>query len=369
MITGKVVNSLTDGNVVYLSHSNGDELVNLDSAIVDGGVFSFHGVQEEPIMAYLRFNRYLDSLAVPVLFVLENGAMEAVMDTSYSSVAGTEQNNIFEEYKREAYRLDSLRRCLHNHYVEQVEKRMMDAGLEQSMCDEDFRLSSQEEKLAYRFIRRNHYSPAAIWVLEQMQSRFDEDELRSLLSGFGGRSKNAQVLSDISLRLRNADKVEPGNPYVDVPLIEYSGRKENLSGYIGYARYTAIGFWRSDSEPSCRDMTKFGELYRAYGYRGATFLSVSLDKKQDIWREKVRTLGLPSHQCVAAEPDVIENRYALVSVPDFMLIAPDGSIDSRNLTVTQLEQRLQELLPYRARRDTAVSSVPDTTGFVKRSSI
>lgn len=71
VITGKVVNSLTDGNVVYLSHSNGDELVNLDSAIVDGGVFSFHGVQEEPIMAYLRFNRYLDSLAVPVLFVLE----------------------------------------------------------------------------------------------------------------------------------------------------------------------------------------------------------------------------------------------------------------------------------------------------------
>ncbi len=202
-----------------------------------------------------------------------------------------------------------------------------------------------------------------------MQSRFDEDELRSLLSGFGGRSKNAQVLSDISLRLRNADKVEPGNPYVDVPLIEYSGRKENLSGYIGYARYTAIGFWRSDSEPSCRDMTKFGELYRAYGYRGATFLSVSLDKKRDIWREKVRTLGLPSHQCAAAEPDVIETRYALVSVPDFMLIAPDGAIDSRNLTVTQLEQRLQELLPYRARRDTAVSSVPDTTGFVKRSSI
>ena len=97
-------------------------------------------------MAYLRFNRYLDSLAVPVLFVLENGAMEAVMDTSYSSVAGTEQNNIFEEYKREAYRLDSLRRCLHSHYVEQVEKRMMDAGLEQSMCDEDFRLSSQEER-------------------------------------------------------------------------------------------------------------------------------------------------------------------------------------------------------------------------------
>ena len=55
VITGKVVNSLTDGNVVYLSHSNGDELVNLDSAIVDGGVFSFQGVQEEPIMAYLRF--------------------------------------------------------------------------------------------------------------------------------------------------------------------------------------------------------------------------------------------------------------------------------------------------------------------------
>ncbi len=194
VITGKVVNSLTDGNVVYLSHSNGDELVNLDSAIVDGGVFSFHGVQEEPIMAYLRFNRYLDSLAVPVLFVLENGAMEAVMDTSYSSVAGTEQNNIFEEYKREAYRLDSLRRCLHSHYVEQVEKRMMDAGLEQSMCDEDFRLS-REEKLALRFIDGNHYSPAATWGLGQRQKRLDERELRCLL--FGIRvGRKARLMAD-----------------------------------------------------------------------------------------------------------------------------------------------------------------------------
>ena len=84
---------------------------------------------------------------------------------------------------------------------------------------------------------------------------------------------------------------------------------------------------------------------------------------------KSENFGIASHHCAAAEPDVIETRYALVSVPNFMLIAPDGSIDSRNLTVTKLEQRLQELLPYRARRDTAVSSVPDTTGFVKRLSI
>lgn len=102
MITGKVVNSLTDGNVVYLSHSNGDELVNLDSAIVDGGVFSFHGVQEEPIMAYLRFNRYLRFFAVPVLFVLENGAMEAVMVLRIRVSQGRSRITYSRNIKREA---------------------------------------------------------------------------------------------------------------------------------------------------------------------------------------------------------------------------------------------------------------------------
>ena len=71
VIDGHVNNAEANGNIIYLSHSNGDELVNLDSAIVDDGLFSFRGEQEVPIMAYLRFNRSLDSLAVPVLFVLD----------------------------------------------------------------------------------------------------------------------------------------------------------------------------------------------------------------------------------------------------------------------------------------------------------
>ena len=160
VINGHVSNADADGNIIYLSHSNGDELVNLDSAIVDGGLFSFQGEQEVPIMAYFRFNRSLDSLAAPVLFVLENGTIEAKMDTSVSTVTGTPQNATFDAYKVEAHRLDSLRSLLHDRYLELVDDGRMTSALEQSLYGPDCRLDAEEVALAYRLIRRDRDYPA-----------------------------------------------------------------------------------------------------------------------------------------------------------------------------------------------------------------
>lgn len=351
VIDGHVNNTDADGNIVYLSHSNGDELVNLDSAIVDGGHFVFKGEQEVPIMAYLRFNRSLDSLAVPVLFVLENGSLAATLDTLCSTVAGTGQNRAFEAYKVESHRLDSLREALHKNYLELVADSQMNAALESSMYRQYGRLDDEEVDLAYRFIRKNRNSPASLWLIESMQSRFSESQLTQLLSELGSRSKSVPVLLEIAQRLRNADKIEPGSPYADVPLVDLWGRSTALSGYVGYARYVVIGFWQSGSAPSIRAMVRLGQLYKEYGYRGATFLFISLDADAEQWREQVRSLNLPAHQCIAAEPEVVESRYALASVPAFVVINPDGSVNSRNLTVEQLESKLKELLPYRVRRD------------------
>ena len=360
VINGHVSNADADGNIIYLSHSNGDELVNLDSAIVDGGLFSFQGEQEVPIMAYLRFNRSLDSLAAPVLFVLENGTIEAKMDTSVSTVTGTPQNATFEAYKVEAHRLDSLRGLLHDRYLELVDDGRITAALEQKMYGQDCRLDDEEVALAYRFIRKNRNSPASLWLLESMQSRFSEAELDKILSEFGGRDKNAPILTDIAQRLRNADKIEPGNPYADVALVDMWGRNTSLSGYVGYARYVVVGVWQAGSEPSCRAMVRLGQLYREFGYRGATFLSVSLDNDAELWRETLQRLRLPAYQCMAASPDEVESRYALASVPAFVVINPDGTINSRNLTIEQLGGKLQELLPYQVRRDTVSRIVVKT---------
>lgn len=362
VIDGHVNNADANGNIIYLSHSNGDELVNLDSAIVDDGLFSFRGEQEVSIMAYLRFNRSLDSLAVPVLFILENGSMEATMDTLFSTVTGTEQNEAFEAYRVEAHRLDSLRNRLHERYLEQVADSQMTAELESSMYGQYGRLDDEATDRAYRFIRQNRNSPASLWLLESMQSRFSEAQLEPLLSELGSRNKSAQVLTDIAQRLRNADKIEPGSPYADVSLVDMWGRSTSLSGYVGYARYVVVGFWQAGSDPACRAMVRLGQLYKEYGYRGATFLSVALDTDAAQWRERVQTLGLPAQQCIAAEPEVVESRYALASVPAFVVINPDGTINSRNLTLEQLGSKLQELLPYRMRRDTVnrVVAKPDS---------
>ncbi len=365
VITGELVHPHADGNIIYLSHSNGDELINLDSAIVDDGQFAFQGVQEVPIMAYLRFKSPYDSLAVPSLFVLENGALTARMDTSFSSVLGTLKNQEFSFCLHEVHRLDSLRKAQHLVYRAQVAVGSMDALTEQMMYETDLRWEREHVRLAYNFIVQNNESPAALWLLEAMQSQFSEEELRNLVSEFRSISnmgKRPPVIEAIVQRLRNAGRVAKGNPYVDVMLTDNRGRNKRLSQYVGYTRYTVVGFWRTDSDPACRDMVKFTQLQRIYASRGATFLGISLDKDWDWWKSKVSDLKLfSSSQCQANQAEEVATRYALAAVPSFLIIAPDGTIHARNLTIDALLTQLGELLPHReAAENLPKKELPDT---------
>ncbi len=365
VITGEVVNPYSDGNIVYLSHSNGDELINLDSVIVDGGRFMLQGVQEIPIMAYLRFKNQYDSLAVPTLFILENGSLSVRMDTLFSCVTGTLNNKEFETFLRKTHRLDSLRTEQHRAYQEQVEAGTMNLHTEQAMYKNDSRWECEQVRLAYDFIVHNSESPAALWLLETMQSRFSEEELQNLVSEFGGitkMNKRPPIVEEIMQRLRNANRIAQGNPFIDIELLDNRERTRKLSRYVGYTRYTVVGFWRSDSEPACRAMTKFARLQRMFAPRGATFLGISLDEEQEGWKTKIAELKLISSiQYRASQIEEVTSRYALVAVPSFLVIAPDGTIDVRNLTIDELTVRLGELLPYQVRiqNDTAIHS-PDT---------
>ncbi len=347
VITGHIDNPVADGNILYLSHSNGDELINLDSVIVDGGKFTFQGVQEEPIMAYLRFKSGLDSLSVPATFILENDELVAEMNPRFSTVKGALQNLEVDAYRQEMYLLDSLRQRLHQRYVAQVTAGKMDSLTEQAMYNEDVELNERRERLAYRFIRKNSHSPAALWVLETMQPCFTEDELMSLVSGFKNENKESALVAEIGARLRQANRIGEGSPYIDLPLLEYHGRKRNLSDYVGYTRYVAVAFWQTDSEPACRDMKKFVDLYRKYNRRGASFLAIALDSVATEWRVHSADWRYISHQCKALDRDEVITKYALLTIPHFILIAPDGTIAARNLTVEQLDARLHELLPLR----------------------
>ncbi len=365
VITGSVVNELADGNIIYLSHSNGDELVNLDSIIVDGGQFVFRGVQEVPIMAYLRFKYPADSLASPALFVLENGTLSVTMNSHFSTVDGSLNNQEFGCFLQEAHRLDSLRADRYSTYRSQVMDGTMDEATEQMMYEADQRQEQEHVRLAYNFIVKNSASPAALWLLETMQSRFSEAELRNLISEFSSLTrmgKRPPIVEEITQRLRNAGRIAPGNPYIDVELQDNRGRAKRLSQYVGYTRYTVVGFWRSDSNPACRDMVKFAQLQRKYASRGATFLGISLDEDETLWKSKTNDLKLISYsQCQATNVEEVVDRYALVAVPSFLVIAPDGTIHARNLSMEALTTRLGELLPHReASENLPINELPDT---------
>ncbi len=360
VITGKVIHPNANGNIIYLSHSNGDELVNLDSVIVDGGQFTLTGVQELPIVAYLRFKYPSDSLAAPALFVLENGTLSAHMDIGYSRVTGTTQNNEFESFLREVHRLDSLRESQFQSYLAQVEAGTMDAAAEQEMYENDRRWEREHIQLAYEFIDRDNSSPASLWLLETMQSQFTEDELSELISNFRRITKVGKrppIVEKITQRLRNADKVDEGSAYLDIDLIDNRGRSKKLSNYTGYARYTVVGFWRSDSEPARRDIATFARLQQELGYSGVAVLGVSLDENQEVWKKQIADLNLPvASQCRVAQVDEAIAQYALVSVPTFLVIAPDGTIDSRNLSLDEVKVRLQNILPQ------SIINISDTLG-------
>lgn len=136
-----------------------------------------------------------------------------------------------------------------------------------------------------------------------------------------------------------------GQQFTDLEMSAPNGKMHKVSELVGPGKYVFVDFWASWCGPCRAEMPNVLEAYNKYHAKGFEVIGISFDNKKEAWVKAIGQLKMPWLQisdlkgfdCAAAPI------YKIDSIPDNILIDPQGKIIDRALRGKALHNRLQQI--------------------------
>ena len=147
-------------------------------------------------------------------------------------------------------------------------------------------------------------------------------------------------------RLERMKISQPGNPFTNIVSKDPAGNAMELANYTGKGKYVLLNFWASWC-PDCRkEMPALVELYAAYKDKNFEMVGYSLDKDRDAWIKGIETLNItwPQFSDCGFWNSQGAKLYAVQSIPQAVLINPEGIIVERSVDMEVIKEKIVELV-------------------------
>ena len=136
-----------------------------------------------------------------------------------------------------------------------------------------------------------------------------------------------------------------GKQFTDIEEADVDGNVHKLSEYVGKDKWVLVDLWASWCGPCRAEMPNVVAAYEKYHAKGFDIVGLSFDNKKEPWVKAIADLKMPwTHLSDlkgwhTAAADV----YSVNSIPDNLLISPEGKIVARGLRAQGLHDKLKEI--------------------------
>jgi peroxiredoxin len=282
-----------------------NERVDVDSAEIKNGEFSFKGQVESPYLHTLFFNKNRDKIH----FFLENSEIHIsgnMDDLEHAKISGSREDSLFHSYE-----LDEI------YYREE--------GMEIMLKYPDYCFSAFTAYYQFQI----HNIP--VDTMEMIMKGYKDPVTKSVYY---------EYLNNLYDRLK---KVAISQPAPSFSLPDTTGKTIKLDDFKG--KYVLIDFWASWCAPCRAANPELIEIYRQFSDKNFTVVGISVDRDEEQWKKAIESDQLPwTNVSSLSGWDAISETYGVEAIPQNFLLNTSGIIIDKNIEPAQLIERLDALL-------------------------
>lgn len=137
-------------------------------------------------------------------------------------------------------------------------------------------------------------------------------------------------------------ETDPGRQMVDFS-VNYKGKTQKLSDYVGKGKYVLVDFWASWCQPCKREIEFIKQAKSQHSPDSITFLGIaSWDRVEDT-KKAMQQFGIDWPQIYNSNK-IATDAYSIEGIPEIILFGPKGDIVARGIRGNMIVQVLNEFL-------------------------
>jgi len=186
--------------------------------------------------------------------------------------------------------------------------------------------------------------------LSEYQQMFGQEKLDSVLATKPAWASHPLVQQQLQQWAQQKAQEEKknaivGKQFTDLEEPDVDGNMHKLSEYVGKGKWVLVDFWASWCGPCLREMPNVVKAYETYHAKGFDVVGLSFDNKKEPWVQAIADQNVPwTHLSdLKGWRTVASGVYDVNSIPDNLLIDPQGKIVARGLRGEALQAKLKTI--------------------------
>ncbi len=333
-----------DGALISLKDRKDAQWVTVDSAFLKEGKVSLSGNIDSPQIFYV----FVDNVRGAIPVFVEKGTIAVNADTKNlrnATIEGSKSNEEYHKFMNDVMgSFDKKIRELGSKYG--TAQRSGDTAAMKRLEDEYAGFENDRKQAMLDYAKNNNTSVVGTYIIFSNSYMFDLNELEKAADSFDKSIQNTKYAKLLKERVATLKRVEVGQPYVDFTLKDPTGKPISLKSVVDKNKYVLVDFWASWCQPCRGENPNVVEAFKKYHDKGFTVFGVSFDDNKDNWVKAIKDDNLTWLHVsdLKGWGNAAGKLYGVQSIPQNILIGPEGTIIAKNVRGQELQDKLKELM-------------------------